>query len=74
MQSVLAQNVANAALEILSKSSVSELRLLRVDEKENELRLSGQVKSYYHKQLAQETVRPIAAGLQVVNQVDVLTR
>ena len=63
--------VAEAATAVLAKSSVRELRSLRVDGSENELQLSGRVSSFYHKQLAQETVRPIAAGMQVVNLVDV---
>ncbi len=72
MQTLYNQEVADAALAVLAKSSISELRQLRVDEAENELRLSGQVKSYYHKQIAQETIRPVAAGMLVVNEVDVL--
>lgn len=65
------QHVAQAAIAILAKSSVRELRQLRVDEDENILQLSGSVSSFYHKQLAQETVRPVAAGMQVVNRVHV---
>jgi len=50
---------------------VRELRQLRVDRTENEIQLSGQVRSFYHKQLAQEAVRPVMAGMQLVNRVDV---
>lgn len=64
-------DVTQAAMAILAKSSVKELRQLRVNRDANQLQLSGTVSSFYHKQLAQETVRPIAAGLQVVNQVRV---
>lgn len=71
MQEIYEQDVANAALAVLAQSSVAELRRIRVDGKENELQLSGRVRSFYHKQLAQETVRTVAAGMQVVNQVDV---
>lgn len=71
MQEIYEQDVANAALAVLAQSSVAELRKIRVDGRENELQLSGRVRSFYHKQLAQETVRPVAAGMQVVNQVDV---
>ncbi|MEM6692767.1 MAG: BON domain-containing protein [Planctomycetota bacterium] len=60
-----------AAIAALAESSVAELRFLRVDESEHELRLSGNVSSFYHKQLAQEILRPIAEGKQVVNRVDV---
>lgn len=71
MQEIYEQDVANAALAVLAQSSVAELRKIRVDGRENELQLSGRVRSFYHKQLAQETVRTVAAGMQVVNQVDV---
>jgi hypothetical protein len=65
------QEVAEAATAMLANSSIRELRQLRVDRSANELQLIGRVSSFYHKQLAQETVRPIAAGMQVVNNVDV---
>ncbi len=71
MASTLEQDVASAATKILANSPVLELRYLRVDHCENELRLLGRVRSFYHKQLAQEAVRPIAAGMQVVNRVSV---
>jgi len=66
------QKIATAASEILSRSSVSELRNLRVDESSSELTLSGSVGSFYHKQLAQESVRTIAGGLRVRNSVCVM--
>lgn len=63
--------IASAAREILSNSSVRELRFLRVDGSANHLELTGRVGSYYHKQLAQETIRSVAGGLQMVNRVQV---
>ena len=71
MQAICNSDVADAAHAVLAQSSISELRFLRVDEHENELHLSGQVKSYYHKQIAQETIRNVADGRQVVNEVNV---
>lgn len=68
------QQVADAALARLAESSVAELRSLRVDRKEDKLQLSGRVRSFYHKQLAQETVRTVAAGMQVINAVAVSPR
>ena len=64
-------DVASAASAVLARSSVSELRYLRVDECDNRLQLSGRVRSFYHKQLAQESVRSVAEGMRVVNRVDV---
>ena len=65
------QEIVTAASALLAKSSVQELRTLRVDEQANELQLHGNVRSFYHKQLAQEAVFPVAGSLQVVNHVDV---
>ena len=64
-------DIALRASEELANSSVGELRQLRVDGSEETLELTGQVRSYYHKQLAQETVRTVADGMQVVNHVSV---
>ena len=66
-------DIAQAATAELANSPVSELRELRVDGAGSHLELSGQVRSYYHKQLAQETVRAVAGNMQVVNLIDVLT-
>ena len=57
--------------EALANSNVAGLRILRVDTSQEEICLSGRVRSFYHKQLAQELIRPVAAGRQVVNRVDV---
>ena len=65
------KEIVTAASAVLAKSSVTELRTLRVDEQANELLLHGNVRSFYHKQLAQEAVFPIAGTLQVVNHVAV---
>jgi osmotically-inducible protein OsmY len=65
------QQITTAAAAVLANNSVRELRQLRVDHSNNKLHLSGRVRSFYHKQLAQEAVRAVAAGLTVVNRVDV---
>ncbi|SMP68348.1 hypothetical protein SAMN06265222_11144 [Neorhodopirellula lusitana] len=59
------------ALAVLANSTVSELRDLHVDECTKKIRITGNVSSFYHKQLAQEAMRPIAEGRVVDNQVDV---
>lgn len=63
--------ITRAAREVLSASSVRELRFLRVDGNTSHLELTGRVGSYYHKQLAQETIRQVARGMQMVNRVQV---
>jgi uncharacterized NAD-dependent epimerase/dehydratase family protein len=45
---------------------------LRVEQTGEALVLSGLVSSYYHKQLAQEVVRAVAEGLEVINSIHVL--
>lgn len=65
------QDATQAAIAELAKSSVRELRQLQVDQNADQLQLSGSVRSFYHKQLAQETVRSVAGGMQLVNRVDV---
>lgn len=65
------KEIVTAASAMLANSSVPELRSLRVDEYSNELQLRGNVRSFYHKQLAQEAILRVAGSLQVVNHVDV---
>jgi len=55
----------------LSESPITELRELVVEEDGERLLISGQVRSFYHKQLAQETVRQFADGRTVLNHVNV---
>lgn len=62
---------ASAVVATLAKSTVSELRRLQVSENNQSIYLSGRVRSFYHKQLAQEAIRVVAAGRQVINRVDV---
>lgn len=67
----LRTEVTNTASSVLSRSPVRDLRRIRVDGKADHLKLSGKVRSYYHKQLAQETVRGVARGMRLVNQIQV---
>mgnify|MGYP001817592390 CR=1 FL=1 len=71
MEPTETEEIVTAATAMLAQSSVPELRTLRVDEESNELQLRGKVRSFYHKQLAQEAVFRVAGELQVVNHVDV---
>ncbi|WP_153558461.1 BON domain-containing protein [Roseimaritima sediminicola] len=59
------------ARTLLRNSPIAELRELRIECDEGYLQISGRVRCFYHKQLAQETVRGVASGLQVLNAVDV---
>jgi hypothetical protein len=59
------------AQSALTNSPFYELHELRVEEREGALFLSGVVSSFYHKQLAQEVVRSVCKGFEVVNAIRV---
>ncbi|QDT36397.1 BON domain-containing protein [Stratiformator vulcanicus] len=46
-------------------------RRLRVDQTDDRLVLSGNVDSFYHKQVAQESIRAASGGLRIVNDLTV---
>ncbi|HEX3148342.1 MAG TPA: BON domain-containing protein [Gemmataceae bacterium] len=60
------------AAALLRECPVNDLRRLEVIESEFEVVITGIVTSYYLKQMAQETVRPAAAGRRLRNRVLVL--
>jgi hypothetical protein len=57
---------------VLSSSPIPQLRRLRVESTDVEVVITGQVPSYYLKQLAQETVRPALGTRRLQNRVEVL--
>ena len=65
---------AALAQTALSASPVVELRDLTVRRIGATLTIRGDVQCFYHKQLAQETVRPYAFDLRMVNEVRVKYR
>jgi hypothetical protein len=64
--------IGPSAAEALQQSSHPALRELSVDESDAAIVISGVVTSYYLKQLAQETLRPIRGRRQLVNRVLVI--
>ena len=60
------------AQSALRASPIYALRELRVEQTGEALVISGLVSSFYHKQLAQEVVRAVAEGLEVINSIHVL--
>jgi hypothetical protein len=48
------------------------LRQIHIEESEREIVLSGSVNSYYHKQLAQETIMPVLGARELRNQIKVV--
>ena len=55
----------------LSSCSSPELRRVSVEVERGKIRLMGTVASFYQKQLAQETIRPLTQGLEIDNQIAV---
>ena len=64
-------DVQSRAQMALVDSPIYALRELRVEHSGDSLLLSGRVSSFYHKQLAQEVVRTVADGLEVINSIHV---
>ncbi len=72
MMETTLNDVEQAAIEMLAGSSIRDLRQVHVQScSDKAIELSGSVRSYYHKQLAQETVRTVAPGTQVINRIEV---
>ncbi len=59
-------------IQVLRQSPILALRRLSLEETDAALIIRGNVSSYYLKQMAQETLRPLLAGRQLVNQVRVV--
>ncbi|WP_020471243.1 BON domain-containing protein [Zavarzinella formosa] len=57
---------------LLRENPVADLRRIDIAESEQEIVLSGIVTSYYLKQMAQETIRPVLAGRRLKNRLLVL--
>jgi hypothetical protein len=60
-----------AARGALTSSPIVALQKLEVCNQGNRLLLSGRVSTFYHKQLAQEVVRAVADGVQLINTITV---
>jgi hypothetical protein len=58
-----------AAIEVLRQSANPLLRGLLVVESDSEIVISGTLPTYYLKQLAQETLRPVLAGRKFINRI-----
>lgn len=64
-------DVLGQAQRLLADSPIDELRLVQVELRGEKIFLHGQVRSFYLKQLAQETVRSATRGMTLINAVDV---
>jgi osmotically-inducible protein OsmY len=71
MAELTVKDVQPKAQLALQASPIFALRDVQVHQTGESLLLSGHVASFYHKQLAQEVVRAVAGGVEVVNTIDV---
>ncbi len=71
MTTATIHDVQPRAQTALASSPIYELRDLQVGNRNGRLLISGAVSSYYHKQLAQEVVRSVCAGVEVRNSIRV---
>ena len=58
---------------LLSESPIAEVRKIRVEQEGDQVLLHGRVRTFYAKQMAQETIRSAVRGLHIVNSVSVDT-
>jgi osmotically-inducible protein OsmY len=70
---VHAQSVERAARQRLATTGYRTLRAVECSFRDGRMTLRGEVPSYYHKQLAQETMRDAPHVTQIVNQIEVLS-
>ncbi len=62
----------HSASQVLRQSPHFALRRLSLEERDGMVIIQGAVVSYYLKQLAQETLRPLLAGRRLINEVRVI--
>jgi len=63
--------IVTSAAHALKRSYYAALRRLSVEGTDGSIIISGNVSSYYMKQLAQEAVMPVRGSLKLVNRVTV---
>jgi hypothetical protein len=64
--------VQTRALQVMQPNCHPALRLLRVQETDEAIIISGRVSSYYLKQLAQETLMAVRGTRELTNRVTVV--
>lgn len=69
---MLLTDVELRAREALNRCSIYVLREIEVDLDGDAIMLTGCVDSFYHKQLAQEIVKNVVEGIEVVNALRVV--
>jgi hypothetical protein len=64
--------LSSSPVQALRRNPIPALRVLDIEETDEEVILSGSVSSYYLKQLAQEAVLPLMGGRHLLNRVTVV--
>ncbi len=57
--------------KVLAESPIWELRQVHVEQKGETVYLQGRVRSFYHKQLAQEVILRASRKLPLINEINV---
>lgn len=65
------RDVTSRIQHLLVESPIADLRRVQVEQLGDQLVLHGRVRTFYAKQMAQETVRRAATDLRIVNSVSV---
>ena len=68
------QSVERAAQLRLAKTGYQTLRSVECSFRDGRIVLRGEVPSYYHKQLAQESVRHAPHVAKIVNHIEVVSQ
>lgn len=64
-------DVTGRIRHLLASSPIAEVRRLHVEQEGDRVMLHGRVRTFYAKQMAQETARRAGKDLHIVNSVDV---
>lgn len=65
------RDVTGRVRHLLATSPIADLRHLKVEQQGDQVFIQGRVKTFYAKQMAQETIRRVIHGLHIVNAVSV---
>lgn len=69
MTATISESVQPRAQAALTNSPFYELRELLVEQRQEALRITGCVSSFYHKQLAQEVIRSVCPDAELINSI-----
>lgn len=65
------RDITGRIKHLLAGSPIAEVRRIQVEQEGDRVLLQGRVRSFYAKQMAQETIRSATRGLHIVNSVSV---